>query len=173
MKKDYTAGGIFARFALLAFDARETYNRGMSWQQNILTTDAQISELLKQTKRIAVVGIKPESHSSQPAFYVSNYMKNAGFEIVPVPVYYPDVAEILGEKVYRDLRDVPGEIDMVNVFRRDADIPKHVDEIIQAKPKSVWFQLGIRNDAAAEAFAREGIKVVQNLCLMVEHRSLS
>ena len=144
----------------------------MDWKQNILTTDAQIEELLRDTKRIAVLGIKPESHSSQPAFYVSRYMQNAGFEIVPVPVYYPDVNMILGEKVYRDLRDVPGEIDMVNVFRRDTDIPKHVDEIIQAKPKSVWVQLGIRNDEAAAAFAREGIKVVQNLCLMVEHRAL-
>jgi predicted CoA-binding protein len=142
------------------------------WQDNILTTDAQIGELLRETKRIAVLGIKPESHAAQPAFYVSKYMQQAGFEIIPVPVYYPEVTEILGQKVYRDLRDVPGEIDMVNVFRRDADIMKHVDEIIGAKPKSVWFQLGIRNDVAAEAFAREGIKVVQNLCLMVEHRAL-
>ena len=145
----------------------------MNWTQNILTTDQEISELLRETKRIAVLGIKPESHSSQPAFYVSRYMQNAGFQIVPVPVYYPDVTEILGEKVYRDLRDVPGEIDMVNVFRRDVDIPKHVDEIIEAKPKSVWVQLGIRNDAAAEAFAKAGIKVVQDLCLMVEHRALA
>jgi uncharacterized protein len=144
----------------------------MDWKQNILTTDKQLAELLRETKRIAVLGIKPESHSSQPAFYVSRYMQDAGFEIVPVPVYYPDVTEILGEKVYRDLRDIPGQIDMVNVFRRDVDIPKHVDEIIEAKPKSVWVQLGIRNDEAAEAFAKEGIKVVQNLCLMVEHRAL-
>jgi len=99
-------------------------------------------------------------------------MQDAGFDIVPVPVYYPDITEILGQKVYRDLRDVPGEIDMVNVFRRDTDIPKHVDEIIEAKPKSVWVQLGIRNDDAAEQFAKAGIKVVQNLCLMVEHRAL-
>jgi predicted CoA-binding protein len=144
----------------------------MDWQHNILTTDDQIARLLRETKRIAVLGIKPESRSSQPAFYVSKYMQNAGFEIVPVPVYYPDVNEILGEKVYRDLRDVPGDIDMVNVFRRDVDIPKHVDEIIESKPKSVWVQLGIRNDEAAEKFAKASIKVVQNLCLMVEHRAL-
>ena len=131
-----------------------------------------IADLLRETKRIAVLGIKPESHSAQPAFYVPKYMQNAGYEIIPVPVYYPDVTEILGGKVYRDLRDVPGEIDMVNVFRRDVDIPKHTDEIISARPKSVWIQLGIRNDEVAEAFAREGIKVVQNLCLMVEHRAL-
>lgn len=145
----------------------------MNWQDNILTTNHQISQLLKETKRIAVLGIKPESRFSQPAFYVPKYMQQAGFEIVPVPVYYPDVTEILGEPVYRDLREVPGEIDMVNVFRRDIDIPKHIEEILESKPRSVWFQLGIRNDAAAEAFAKSGIKVVQNLCLMVEHRSLS
>ena len=143
------------------------------WQDNILTSDAQLAELLRATKRIAVLGIKPESHSGQPAFYVPKYMQNAGFEIVPVPVYYPDVTEILGREVYRDLRDVPGEIDMVNVFRRDTDIMRHVDEIIQSKPKSVWFQLGIRNDVAAEAFAHEGIRVVQDKCLLVEHRALS
>lgn len=144
----------------------------MNWQDNILTTHDQISQLLKETKRIAVLGIKPESHFGQPAFYVPKYMQQAGFEIVPVPVYYPDVTEILSEPVYRDLREVPGDIDMVNVFRRDVDIPQHVDEIIAARPKSVWIQLGIRNDAAAEEFAKAGIKVVQNLCLMVEHRAL-
>jgi predicted CoA-binding protein len=144
----------------------------MNWQENIRTTDEQIAQLLRETKRIAVLGIKPESRFSQPAFYVSKYMQNAGFEIVPVPVYYPDVNEILGEKVYRDLRDVPGDIDMVNVFRRGVDIPKHVDEIIETKPKSVWVQLGIRNDEAAEKFAKAGIKVVQDLCLMVEHRAM-
>ena len=144
----------------------------MDWKDNILTTGDTIAQLLRETKRIAVLGIKPESRYSQPAFYVPKYMQNAGFEIVPVPVYYPDVTEILGEQVYRDLRDVPGEIDMVNVFRRDADIPKHIDEIIETKPTSVWVQLGIRNDEAAEAFAKAGIKIVQDLCLMVEHRAL-
>jgi len=144
----------------------------MDWKDNILTTGDTIAQLLRETKRIAVLGIKPESRYSQPAFYVPKYMQNAGFEIVPVPVYYPDVTEILGEQVYRDLRDVPGEIDMVNVFRRDADIPKHIEEIIETKPKSVWVQLGIRNDEAAEAFAKAGIKIVQDLCLMVEHRAL-
>ena len=78
----------------------------------------------------------------------------------------------MGKPVYRDLRDVPADIDMVNVFRRSEDIPKHTDEIIAARPKSVWFQLGIRNDDVAEKLAAAGIKVVQNLCLMVEHRAL-
>lgn len=144
----------------------------MDWKQNLLTGDAEITEMLRNTKRIAVLGIKPESHAGQPAFYVPKYMQNAGYEIVPVPVYYPEVTEILGEKVYRDLADVPGEIDMVNVFRRSQDVAQHVDAILVKKPKWVWLQLGIWNDEAAEAWARAGIKVVQNLCLMVEHRAL-
>jgi predicted CoA-binding protein len=144
----------------------------MDWKENLLTTDAQVGEMLRKTKRIAVLGIKPESHSGQPAFYVSKYMQNAGYEIIPVPVYYPDVTEILGEKVYRRLADVPGDIDLLNVFRRSQDIFQHVEAIVARKPKAVWFQLGIRDDNAAEVFARAGIKVVQDLCLMVEHRAL-
>lgn len=144
----------------------------MEWKRNILTSDAEIVELLRNTKSIAVLGIKPEDHPGQPAFYVPKYMQNAGFEILPVPVYYPEVTEILGEKVYRRLADIPGEIDMLNVFRRSKDIFQHVDAIIERKPRSVWIQLGIRDDNAAERFAKAGIKVVQDLCLMVEHRAL-
>jgi uncharacterized protein len=144
----------------------------MEWKDNVLTSDAEIAELLRTTKRIAVLGIKPESHAGQPAFYVPKYMQDAGHEIIPVPVYYPEVTEILGEKVYRDLADVPGEIDMVNVFRRSQDVTQHIDAILARRPKSVWLQLGIWNSEAAEAWAKAGIKVVQNLCLMVEHRAL-
>jgi predicted CoA-binding protein len=140
--------------------------------ENILTIDSNLRELLQATRRIAVLGIKPETHSGQPAFYVPKYMADAGYDIIPVPVYYPEVTEIMGKKVYRDLCDVPGDIDMVNVFRRSEDIPKHTEEILAAKPKSVWFQLGIRNDDVAEQLAGAGIKVVQNMCLMVEHRAL-
>lgn len=144
----------------------------MNWKDNILTTDEQIRELLSDVKTIAVLGIKPESHAGQPAHYVAKYMADAGYEIIPVPVYYPDVTEILGKPVYRDLTQVPGEIDMLNVFRRSEDVSKHTMEILAKKPKSVWFQLGIRNDEVAERFAEAGIKVVQDLCLMVEHRAL-
>lgn len=144
----------------------------MDWRSNLATADDEVAEVLHGTKRIAVLGIKPETHSGQPAFYVSRYMQNAGYEIIPVPVYYPEVTQILGERVYRDLREVPGEIDMVNVFRLPRDIPKHTDEILEARPKSVWLQSGIRNDEVAETLAKAGIKVVQDLCLMVEHRAL-
>ncbi|MEO6050375.1 MAG: CoA-binding protein [Pyrinomonadaceae bacterium] len=144
----------------------------MDWIDNVLTTDDQVRELLEGTKTIAVLGIKPETHAAQPAYYVPKYMSDAGYEIIPVLVYYPDVTEILGKAVYRDLRQIPGEIDLLNVFRRSEDIPKHTLEIISKKPKAVWFQLGIRNDEVAEKLAGAGIKVVQDLCLMVEHRAL-
>lgn len=142
----------------------------MDWKENLLNSDAEISKLLKETKRIAVIGIKMETF--QPAYYVPSYMKTAGFEIVPVPVYYPEVTEIMGEKVYRSLAEIPGEIDMVNVFRRSNDVAKHTEDILAKKPKSVWMQSGIYDDEVAETLAKAGIKVVQNLCLMVEHRAL-
>jgi predicted CoA-binding protein len=144
----------------------------MDWKKNILTTDAEIAELLRETKRIAVLGIKPDDHAGQPAYYVPRYMQAAGCEIIPVPVYYPDVTEILGEKVYRRLAEIPGEIDMINIFRRSKDVFQHVDAIIERKPRSVWLQLGIRDDDSAERMAKAGIKVVQDLCLMVEHRAV-
>ena len=140
--------------------------------ENILTTDDEVRGLLESTTTIAVLGIKPESHSSQPAFYVPKYMADHGYDVIPVPVYYPEVTEILGKAVYRDLNDVPDDVDLVNVFRRSEDIPKHTAEILAKKPKAVWFQLGIRNDEVAEKLADAGIKVVQDLCLMVEHRAL-
>lgn len=144
----------------------------MNSKANILTKDDQIRELLRNTTTIAVLGIKPESHAGQPAHYVPKYMADHGYDIIPVPVYYPDVTEILGKPVYRDLGDVPGEIDLLNVFRRAEDIPKHTGEILAKRPKAVWFQLGIRNDEVAEKLAEAGIKVVQDMCLMVEHRAL-
>ena len=143
----------------------------MDWQKNIIDDVAGIRELLAETKRIAVVGIKTEAQSFKPAYYVPQYMASAGFEVVPVPVYYPDATHILGREVYRRLADVPGEIDMVNVFRRPADVPKHLDDILAKRPGSVWMQSGIWNDAVAETLAKEGIKVVQDRCLMVEHRN--
>jgi len=142
----------------------------MSWQQNLLYTPSQIRDLIRQTKRIAVLGIKTEAQADQPAFYVPKYLDAAGLQVVPVPVYYPEVTEILGKRVYRKLIDIPGEVDLVDVFRRSHDINGHVEDILTKKPKAVWFQSGIRNDAVAEQLAKTGIKVVQDRCLMVEHR---
>ena len=142
----------------------------MSWQQNLLYTPSQIRDLIRQTKRIAVLGIKTEAQADQPAFYVPKYLDAAGLQVIPVPVYYPEVTEILGKRVYRKLIDIPGEVDLVDVFRRSHDINGHVEDILSKKPKAVWFQSGIRNDAVAEQLAKTGVKVVQDRCLMVEHR---
>ena len=134
----------------------------MSWQDNLLVAVEHIRDLILQTKRIAVLGIKTEAQADQPSVYVPKYLQDAGFEIVPVPVYYPDATVILGEKVYRRLADIPGQIDMVDVFRRSPDVTGHIDDVLAKKPASVWLQSGIRNDAAAEIFAKAGIKVVQD-----------
>src|SRR5579872_2877266 len=143
------------------------------WKKNVIEDTNSIQQVIRDTKTIAVLGIKPESHADQAAHYVPAHMAAAGYEIIPVPVYYPDVTEILGKKVYRKLTDVGRPIDMVNVFRRPNDIPAHVDDIIAAKPKSVWFQLGIRNDESARKLAEAGIKVIQDRCLMVEEGRMS
>jgi predicted CoA-binding protein len=139
---------------------------------NLVTSPEGIARILRATRRIAVLGIKTERQRDQPAFYVPEYMLRAGYDIVPVPVYYPEVTEILGRKVYRAIGLIPGHVDMVNVFRRSHDIPPHLPDILSAQPKVVWFQLGIVNDEAALALARAGIEVVQDRCLLVEHRRL-
>jgi len=141
-----------------------------TWRDNLITTSEGIRRMLETARRIAVLGIKREY--DRPAFFVPEYAQMAGYEIIPVPVYYPELKELMGEPVYRRVADVPGEVDIVNVFRRSNDIPPHVDDIIAKKPKAVWFQSGIRNDAAAERFAKAGIQVVQDRCLMVEMRRI-
>jgi hypothetical protein len=138
------------------------------WRENLVEDDAGIAALVKGARRVAVLGVKTEAQADQAAFYVAKFVKDHGAEVVPVPVYYPDVTEILGQKVYRKVADVPGELDIVDVFRRPSDIPGHLEDLLSKRPRAVWFQLGIRNAAAAEALARAGIKVVQDRCLKVE-----
>lgn len=145
----------------------------MDWRENLIKDFDGVRRLLAETKRVAVLGIKTEQQSFQPAFYVPQYLAGAGLDVVPVPVYYPDATQILGRKVYRKLSDVPGEIDLVDVFRRPEDIPAHAEDILAKMPKAVWFQSGIRNDAVAEQLARAGILVVQDRCLMVDHKRAS
>jgi predicted CoA-binding protein len=142
------------------------------WRANLVTDAPGIGRILEECRRIAVLGIKPESRAGAPAFFVPEYMLRQGYDIVPVPVYYPEVVEILGRPVHRSLCDVPGPIDMVNVFRRPRDIPPHVPDILAVKPRVVWLQLGIAHAEAAETLARAGIRVVQDRCLLVEHRRL-
>ena len=142
--------------------------RTTDWHARLVESTEEMRALLRQSHRIAVLGIKPETRASQPAHFVAAYAQEAGYEVIPVPVYYPEVTEILGSPVYRRLVDVPGDIDIVNVFRRPEHVLPHVDDIIAKGTRAVWMQLGIRNDEAAERLARAGIDVVQDRCLKVE-----
>ena len=145
----------------------------MGWQDNLIDDQNGLRNLLAETKTIAVLGIKTEAQAGQPAFYVPQYLQRAGFQIVPVPVYYPEVTQILGQPVYRKLKEIPFPIDLVDVFRRSKDVEPHLDDMLAARPKAVWMQSGIQNDAVAEKLAKAGIKVVQDRCLMVDHRMVN
>jgi predicted CoA-binding protein len=138
------------------------------WRAHLLDSPDDIGALLRRVRTIAVLGIKPEHRGYRPAFFVPEYAQRAGYEIIPVPVYYPELTEMMGVPVHRRLADISVPIDMVNVFRRPEHIAAHLDDIRAARPGSVWFQAGIRHDAVAERLAREGIDVVQDRCLMVE-----
>jgi predicted CoA-binding protein len=137
---------------------------------NLIQDDRRIAELLRDVRRVAVLGIKTERQRDRAAYYVPAYLQSAGVEVIPVPVYYPEVREILGRPVYRSLADIPGPVDLVDVFRRPADLPAHVPDLKRLMPRAVWFQLGIRHDEVARELAEAGIPVVQDRCLMVEWR---
>jgi predicted CoA-binding protein len=138
-----------------------------------LESDAEIDGLLAVTKRIAVLGIKTEAQRDQPAFTVPQYLVAAGLDVVPVPVYYPEVTTILGRPAYRRLVDIPGDLDLVDVFRRPSDVPGHLDDLLAKHPRAVWLQLGIRNETVADRLTAAGIDVVQDRCLLVDHRRWS
>jgi uncharacterized protein len=141
------------------------------WKANLLEDDARIRALLMGAKRIAVLGIKSDAESEKPGHAVPAYLQQHGYEIIPVPVKDPG-GTVLGQKAYAKVAEVPGQVDIVDVFRKPADIDAHVEDLIAKKPKAVWFQLGIRNDAAAEKLAKAGIKVVQDRCMKIEHHKL-
>jgi predicted CoA-binding protein len=141
-----------------------------NWQQNLIESEEGVRQLLAGTHRVAVLGMRTEAYSYKPAFYVPQYLVSAGLEVIPVPVHHPEADSILGQKTYRKLADIPGEIDLVDVFRRSEDIPAHLEDILAKRPRAVWFQSGIRNDEVAARLARAGIKVVQDRCLMVDYR---
>lgn len=130
----------------------------------------QIDRLLSGIRRIAVLGIKPETHAARPAHMIPAYLHRVGYEVIPVPVYYPEVTHILGKPVLRAVADIKGRVDVLNVFRKSGDLPPHLPDILKARPRAVWLQTGIRDDAFAESLLRGGIDVVQDQCLMVEHR---
>ena len=137
------------------------------FRAHLLESDDEITALLERVQSVAVLGIKT-AETGAPAYWVPEYAQRAGLRILPVPVYYPDVREILGEPVVRTIGAIPERVDLVNVFRRPRDIPAHLDDLLTAHPRAVWFQTGIRNDESAEQLARAGIDVVQDRCLLVE-----
>jgi len=140
------------------------------WRNNIVKDVEGIRQVLLATKRVAVLGIRSEKDSSRPAFYVPQYLISAGLQVIPVPIHDLKVDMILGQRLFRRLTDIPGELDLVDVFRRSEDIPAHLDDLLAKRPTAVWFQSGIRYDEVAESLAHAGIKVVQDRCLMVDHR---
>lgn len=144
---------------------RESFVRGQ-----LLEEFDAIDRLLQRTRRIAVLGIKPETRAERPAHQIPLYLSNAGYEVLPVPVYYPEIERILGVAVHRRLADVPGRIDVVDVFRKSEDLEPHLPDLLAAKPRVVWLQSGIRHDAFAGKLLDAGIDVVQDRCMRVEHR---
>jgi predicted CoA-binding protein len=131
--------------------------------------DALLREILDRCHTIAVVGIKDGANDD--AFKVPHYMQQHGYRIVPVS---PKLAEVLGERAVASLAELREPVDLVDLFRAPQHLPAHVDEILamQPLPFAVWFQLGIRHDEAAARLRAAGIRVVQDLCLMVEHARL-
>jgi predicted CoA-binding protein len=132
-------------------------------------TQAAVRQSLANCQTIAVVGLSPKPH--RDSFRVAKYMQDHGFRIVPIN---PNAHEVLGEKAYASLTEAAQHtrIDMVNCFRNAEDIPPIAAEAIAVGAQSLWLQLGVVNDAAAQQATDAGLVVVQNLCLMVEHRQL-
>jgi predicted CoA-binding protein len=132
-------------------------------------TQAAVRQSLANCKTIAVVGLSPKPH--RDSFRVAQYMQDHGFRIVPIN---PNATEVLGEKAYASLTEAAqhARIDMVNCFRNSEDIPPIAKEAIAIGAKSLWLQIGVVNDDAAKQATDAGLVVVQNLCLMVEHRQL-
>ncbi|MGC1614410.1 MAG: CoA-binding protein [Candidatus Acidiferrum sp.] len=124
-----------------------------------------ILEILKKYKTIAVVGLS--SNPARPSFEVTEYMQRAGYRIIPVN---PNEKQVLGEQSYARLEDVPEKIGIVDVFRRAEDVPPVVESAIRVGAKVVWMQLGIENAVAAERGRKSGLVVIEDACILVEHR---
>jgi len=128
----------------------------------------EIREIFENTKTIAIIGCSPNPEKASNL--VANYLKNVGFKIVPV---YPKEDEILGEKVYRSLKEIPFKVDMVDIFRKPDVIGMVIDAAIERGDiDTVWTQLGLVNNEAAQKAKESGMKVVQNKCTKIEHREI-
>lgn len=137
------------------------------WRTHLLESEEEITSLLDRTRTVAVLGIKTPG-TGAPAHFVPAYAQRAGMRVIPVPVYHPEVTELLGEPVFRTLAAIGERVDLVNVFRRPEHLPAHVADILAAAPRAVWFQSGIRHPGVAEQLARAGIDVVQDRCLLLD-----
>jgi predicted CoA-binding protein len=132
---------------------------------NVYSQQEDIDWILAESETIAVVGLS--SRTTRAGYYVPAYLQDAGYRTIPVNPY---IAEALGEKAYPDLEAVPLPVDLVLIFQRSEKVPPFVDAAIEIGAKAVWLQLGIVNEAAAEKARAAGLRVVQNACMMVEHR---
>ncbi len=134
---------------------------------NTGNTEADIAHILAHTRTVAVVGLSPTPHRDSHA--VARYLQAQGWHIVPIN---PNASNILGETAYPTLTEAARHhrIDLVNVFRNSADVPPVVDEAITIGAPAVWLQMGVVHDAAAQKARDAGLRVVQDHCLMVEHR---
>jgi predicted CoA-binding protein len=124
-----------------------------------------ITEILNKYKTIAVVGLS--GNPMRTSFGVTEYMQEAGYRIIPVN---PNESEVLGEKSYARLEDVPGKIGIVDIFRRAEEVAAVVESAIRVGAKVVWMQSGIENEAAAEKARAAGLVVIEDACILVEHR---
>jgi len=124
-----------------------------------------VANILRNAKIIAVVGLS--SNPMRPSNGVAAYLKSAGYRIIPVN---PNEREVLGEKAYARLEDIPEPVDIVDVFRRSEDVPPVAESAIAIKAKVLWMQLGVENAQAAEKARAAGLAVVENACLLVEHK---
>lgn len=133
---------------------------------SVNATNDEIKAIFNDVKTIAVIGLSPDS--TKDSYRVAEYLKNAGYTIIPV---YPKEETILGEKVYRSLAEIPCAVDMVNIFRKPDALNPIADACIErGDVKVFWAQKGIVNNEAAEKAKAAGMRVVQNHCTMVEHR---
>src|SRR5665213_1640559 len=139
--------------------------RAMADLEPIPYSDAKIGSILGRVKTIAMVGAS--SNWNRPSYFVMKYLQGKGYRVIPVN---PGTAgqELLGEKIYASLRDIPDKIDMVDIFRNSAQVPPIVEDAIAIGAKVVWMQLGIRNDAAAAKAEAAGLEVVMNRCPKIE-----
>ncbi len=135
--------------------------------KNVLTGDEEIKQLMASAKKIAVVGLSRDPNKD--SYRVAKYLQDHGYKIIPVN---PTISDVLGEKAYPSLKEVPGPVDIVDVFRRPEDVPPIAEAAAGIKARALWMQLGIVNEDAAKTAADAGLKVVMDRCLKVEHGRL-